>query len=86
MYADQESGLGPELARMDQWPGNWRDGRWIEHVEEWQRTGGPGDKPPGVRDLAPPTKAGEPKDYFLQVGTYLSRPEVCRLILGLCMY
>jgi hypothetical protein len=76
MYADQASGLGPELVRMDAWPGDWRGGRWIDHVEEWQRGGSPGGKPPGVRDLAPPVQAGEPRDYFLQVGTYLSRPEV----------
>jgi hypothetical protein len=76
MYADQASGLGPELVRMDAWPGDWRGGRWIDHVKEWQRGGSPGGKPPGVRDLAPPVQAGEPRDYFLQVGTYLSRPEV----------
>jgi len=81
MYADQESGLGPELARMDMWPGDWRKGRWIDHVEEWQRAGKPGDKPPGVRDLAPPVKAGEKKDYHLEVGTYLSRPEVYLLFV-----
>jgi mannosyl-oligosaccharide alpha-1,2-mannosidase len=76
MYADQESGLGPELARMDAWPGDWRAGKWIDHVEEWQRAGGPGDKPPGVGNLAPPAKTGEMKDYHLEVGKYLSRPEV----------
>lgn len=76
MYADQESGLGPELVRMDMWPGDSRRGRWVDHVDEWQRVGRPGNKPPGVRDLAPPVKAGEHKDYILEVGTYFSRPEV----------
>jgi hypothetical protein len=77
MYADQASGLGPELAIMDTWPGDWRDGRWMKHVEEWQRAGKPGGKPPGVKDLAPPVKDGERRDYRLRVATYLSRPEVC---------
>jgi mannosyl-oligosaccharide alpha-1,2-mannosidase len=76
MYADQASGLGPELAVMDVWPDDWRKGRWIDHVDEWQRAGKPGGKPPGVLDPAPPVKAGERKDYYLRVGTYLSRPEV----------
>lgn len=76
MYADQESGLGPDIARMDAWPGDWRDGRWIDHVEEWQRAGKLGNKPPGVSDLAPPAKGGTNKDYQLDVDTYLLRPEV----------
>lgn len=76
MYADQASGLGPELAIMDRWPGDWKEGRWIDQVEQWQRSGGAGGKPPGVKDLAPPVHGGR-KDYYLSVGTYLSRPEVC---------
>ena len=83
MYADQASGLGPELARMDPWPGDWKAGKWIDHVEEWQRAGQPGGKPPGVGELAPPVKPGEKKDYQLEVGTYLSRPEV-RFVLSSC--
>jgi mannosyl-oligosaccharide alpha-1,2-mannosidase len=75
MYADQASGLGPELARMDGWPGDWRKGRWIDHVDAWQRSGSPGGKPPGVKDLSPPVKSGQQKDYHLDVSTYLSRPE-----------
>ena len=84
MYADQESGLGPELARMDAWPGHWSKGRWIDHVEEWRQAGQPGDKPPGVGELAPPAKPGEKMDYQLEVGTYLSRPEVCFLQFVSC--
>ena len=93
MYADQASGLGPELARMDGWPGDWRKGRWIDHVDAWQRSGSPGGKPPGVKDLSPPVKSGQQKDYHLDVSTYLSRPEVpfllsalyyCVLILCVC--
>lgn len=76
MYADQASGLGPELVRMDAWPGDWKEGLWIEHVEAWQRAGSPGGKPPGVRDLSPPVTAREPKDYRIDVSAYLSRPEV----------
>jgi len=42
MYADQASGLGPELAIMGLWVGNWRKGRYIDIVEEWKREGRPG--------------------------------------------
>lgn len=77
MYADQASGLAPELALMHTWPADWRDGRWIDHVEAWQRAGAPGGKPPGVHEPAPPAAAGAAKDYTIAVGTYLSRPEVC---------
>jgi len=76
MYADQASGLGPDVATMDAWPGNWREGKWIYHVEVWQRAGMPGNKPPGVGGLAPPAEAGETKDYHIKTDTYLSRPEV----------
>jgi mannosyl-oligosaccharide alpha-1,2-mannosidase len=86
MYTDQESGLGPELAKMDTWPGDWREGRWIDHVEEWQRAGRSGDKPPGGRDLATPVKAGEKKDYNLEVATYLSKPEVHLSIFCLSLF
>jgi hypothetical protein len=64
------------LVVMDLWTGDWKNGRWIDSVEEWQRTGRPGGKPPGVRDLAPPVKKGEPSDYRIQDRKYLSRPEV----------
>jgi hypothetical protein len=76
MYVDQASGLGPELAMMDMWPGDWREGRWMNHVDTWQNLGRPGGKPPGVNDPAPPAKADERRDYQLRVATYLSRPEV----------
>jgi hypothetical protein len=61
---------------MDAWPGDWRERKWINHVEVWQRARRPEDKPPGVSDLAPPAKAGQTKDYQLELDTYLSRPEV----------
>ena len=76
MYADQASGLGPELAIMDMWPGDWHDGRWMKHVEEWKRSGRIGGKPPGVLNRSPPARTGEKKDYYLSVASYLSRPEV----------
>jgi mannosyl-oligosaccharide alpha-1,2-mannosidase len=76
MYADQESGLGPDIAKMDAWPGDWRAGKWIDHVDVWERAGRPGNKPPGVNDLAPPAKFGKTKDYQIQSDSYLSRPEV----------
>jgi mannosyl-oligosaccharide alpha-1,2-mannosidase len=76
MYADQESGLGPDVAKMDAWPGDWKAGKWIDHVDVWQRAGRPGHKPPGVSNLAPPVKSGKTKDYQIQSNIYLSRPEV----------
>ena len=89
MYADQESGLGPDVAKMDAWPGDWREGKWIDHVEAWQHAGAPGNKPPGVSSLAPPAKAGNTKDYQIETDTYLSRPEVhlsviCTMPLVVC--
>ncbi|KZV97787.1 seven-hairpin glycosidase [Exidia glandulosa HHB12029] len=75
MYADQPSGLGPELAGFDWWRADAREGKWIKAVEEWRRVGSPGGKPPGVGDLAPPVKPGEAKDYNIRVGSYLLRPE-----------
>ncbi|EJD35550.1 seven-hairpin glycosidase [Auricularia subglabra TFB-10046 SS5] len=75
MYADQASGLGPELAGFRAWPEDWRKGRWMAHVDEWRRVGSPGGKPPGVGNLAPPVKNGANKDYDIRVGSYLSRPE-----------
>ena len=77
MYVDQASGLGPELAIMDAWPEDWRDGLWIKHVEEWTNAGRIGGKPPGVLNLSPPARPGEERDYYLAVPSYLSRPEVC---------
>jgi mannosyl-oligosaccharide alpha-1,2-mannosidase len=91
MYADQPSGLRPEIAVMDKWPGSWQEGRWIEHVREWNRVGQPGGKPPGVKDLAPPVKDKERKDYRIDSGTYLPRPEVRVVVVfhldaGICGY
>ncbi|KAH7107963.1 seven-hairpin glycosidase [Auriculariales sp. MPI-PUGE-AT-0066] len=74
MYADQASGLAPELAVMQGWPDDWRKGKWLPHVEEWRRIGSPGGKPPGVGNLAAPWKSGT-RDYDIRVNSYLSRPE-----------
>jgi len=76
MYADQASGLGPELVGVEAWPEDYKKGRWVTHVEEWKRVGKPGGKPPGVGNPPPPVKPGEPKDYGIRVNSYLSRPEV----------
>jgi len=89
MYADQASGLGPEVALFN---GNlYGEGhpgyptsdasheKWINHLVQWDEDGRPGGKPPGVGDAAPPlTEFSEAEaGYDLWAPRYLLRPEVC---------
>lgn len=50
-YQDQISGLGPEEVQMVPWlsPTGEMLGRWMAHVEEWERSGKKGDGPPGTK-------------------------------------
>jgi len=71
-YADQATGLGPDEMKMDRWADD-KQGRWMTHVERWEKEGRPGGVPPGLREV-PPEKS-EKWDYHHQKTTYLLRPE-----------
>lgn len=89
MYADQPSGLGPEVVAMahDTHVGGKvadRQGKlWIEAVEEW-RKGGKHGPLPGLGEKKPimytrpekSTIAGGPWDYVVRRTEYFLRPEV----------
>jgi mannosyl-oligosaccharide alpha-1,2-mannosidase len=74
-YWDQVSGLGPDEMTMEPWPGETHAGRWIEHVEAWEREGGVGGVPPGLHDV--PREEEGKRDYYPTKRAYLLRPEVC---------
>ena len=82
-YADQPSGLGPDIMVMDSWTGSG-SGRWMDHVNDWIKAGRPGDVPPGLHE-PPPAKGGNGQDYRISRGDYLLRPEVslCPRVLSL---
>lgn len=71
-YADQPSGLGPDIMVMDSWTGSG-SGRWMDHVNDWIKAGRPGDVPPGLHE--PPPAKGGGQDYRISRGDYLLRPE-----------
>jgi mannosyl-oligosaccharide alpha-1,2-mannosidase len=68
MYADQPSGLGPEVVVFDSWartgpeipaqpnrPGEgWARELWMKHVRSWEQDGRKGGKPPGVGNAGMP--------------------------------
>ncbi|EIW58472.1 seven-hairpin glycosidase [Trametes versicolor FP-101664 SS1] len=81
MYADQPSGLGPEVVAD-------RQGKlWIEAVEEW-RKGGKHGPLPGLGEKKPimytrpekSTIAGGPWDYVVRRTEYFLRPETIESI------
>ena len=92
MYADQPSGLGPDIILFHNrdtndvpaWPQqlseDWKQERWINHVQKWDRDGRIGGKPPGVGNAGLPLKFEESvnNDYIIHTSSYLLRPEVCR--------
>lgn len=71
-YADQATGLGPDEMKMDRWA-DGAQGRWIKHVERWEKEGRPGGVPPGLKEVTPAKK--EDREYVHQKTTYLLRPE-----------
>jgi mannosyl-oligosaccharide alpha-1,2-mannosidase len=84
LYADQATGVGPELVTFEPYSSgkwdydDWESGRWIHHVNEWIEQGKPDGKLKGVHDLSPPRR-GElelPLDYEYQNPAYFLRPEV----------
>ena len=88
-YADQPSGLGPEIVRMDVDP-ELGALRWIDAMREWKAAqDGPEweHTPPGVGEIKPWTgvtaeglSKGNPstsgRDYSIQNTAYYLRPEV----------
>lgn len=91
MYADQPSGLGPEIAMFDGWKtdasaasnDHWKQERWMTHVERWEQEGRIGGKPPGVGNAGLPLELEESNsenyrmtDYKIYTSSYLLRPEV----------
>ncbi|KAI8985697.1 seven-hairpin glycosidase [Trametes punicea] len=92
MYADQPSGLGPEIVDMAH---TRRDGRtvntkstlWIDAVEEWRGKGEEGPLPGlGEKKPIPYTKPAtarvpdEPWDYVVRRPEYFLRPETIESI------
>lgn len=74
-YADQATGLGPDemKMKMDDW-GEDKQGKWMTHIERWEKEGRPGGVPPGLHEVLPAKK--EDWEYEHQKTTYLLRPEV----------
>jgi Glycosyl hydrolase family 47. len=72
-YADQATGLGPDEMVMDSWPLH-ESGRWVHHMDQWEKAGRPGGRPPGLRDV--PAESKEHRDYTANKPAYLLRPEV----------
>ena len=71
LYADQESGLGPDQVKMR---GDGR--RWMEVVEEWELGGRQGDVPPGMGEPKP-EREWKNRDYHSPYpNAYFLRPEV----------
>lgn len=79
MYADQETGLGPEIARMNKAEDGKNGLLWIDAVREWEGAGKPLGKPPGVGVLAEPmpgVQNSSERDYTITDARYQLRPEV----------
>jgi hypothetical protein len=99
MYADQPSGLGPEVVMFEGWgqaagptwppqPNeDWKQERWMRHVEAWEMGGRQGGKPPGVGDAGMPVKKeqGVMMDYMIWTPSYLLRPEVSTCMVSLLL-
>ncbi|KAI0675938.1 seven-hairpin glycosidase [Trametes maxima] len=90
MYADQPSGLGPEVVDMAYTPGDAkvRSGTlWIDAVEEWYSAGaqgpipGTGEKKPIPYTLGATVKTPQaPWDYVVRRSDYFLRPETIESI------
>ncbi|KAF8074901.1 glycoside hydrolase family 47 protein [Lyophyllum atratum] len=83
-YADMATGLGGDemVMNVTGWASDASGtdgnvggkGRWMDHVKEWERKGRPMGVPPGVGEVKP-VKESEGREYRLQKGGYLLRPE-----------
>ncbi|KAF8661347.1 hypothetical protein AX16_001442 [Volvariella volvacea WC 439] len=92
MYADQETGLGPEEVVFGWYTGGYPAHNqevfpWIEAVESWKKSGSRGP-PPGVGDKPPMIYTPEQRasgkstgrDYIIKRAAYLLRPETLESI------
>jgi len=69
MYADQPTGLGPEMVLMH------GGGPWIDALDRWKARSGRG-MPPGVGEKEPqPIPGWETRDYNIRNANYYLRPE-----------
>ncbi|KAJ8508704.1 hypothetical protein ONZ45_g9039 [Pleurotus djamor] len=68
-YADQASGLGPDVVQFS------TGGQlWVDALEEWESEGRPGKIPPGLGEVVP-AQSSEQRDYWDSSSVYLLRPE-----------
>ena len=72
LYADEESGIGPEEIKITM-EGDRK--RWMDVVDEWELGGRQGDVPPGMREPAPERDSIK-QDYTLSRSYNYLRPEV----------
>ncbi|KAF8967669.1 glycoside hydrolase [Flammula alnicola] len=77
-YNDQASGLGPEEVQMKAWlsPEGELLGRWMTHVEEWEKLGKKGTGPPGTSQTEQHAPSLEDREYTLLRPQYLLKPEL----------
>lgn len=73
-YADQPTGLGPDVMLMKAFP-HPENGSWVNVLERWEQDGKPGGVPPGLGEYEPEHRSGF-QDYSAQKTSYLLRPEV----------
>ncbi|KAF9466320.1 glycoside hydrolase family 47 protein [Collybia nuda] len=66
-YADQSSGLGPDVMAMEPGP------KWIDQLKIWETEGRKGNIPPGLKEGG--TKPRKSRDYRNSYPVYLLRPE-----------
>ncbi|KAH8103862.1 glycoside hydrolase [Cristinia sonorae] len=72
---DESVGYVPETRRNRL---GLKQGKWVDHVKEWDRAGRPGGGPPGVKDPKPMVDGL--KDYANTRHEYLLRPETIEAI------
>ncbi|KAF8582066.1 glycoside hydrolase family 47 protein [Ramaria rubella] len=77
LYADQPSGLGPEIITFESRGSDWQQEKWMNHVRRWKEEGKKDGKPPGVANAGMPVKVSEgaQTDYIAHTPSYLLRPE-----------
>lgn len=61
---------------------HYTQGRWIEHLRDWEAKGKPGGVPPGLREPPPLTSNTDKRDYLYRRNGYYLRPEVRSSLLS----
>jgi len=80
LYADSLTGLGPEEVRFQSYKGidDYESGRWIHHLQEWEKRSRKSSKPPGLQTPVPQRRDNADsrhKDYYYTDRLWLCRPE-----------